>query len=104
LHHRNILAAERLMFVDWEYAGVGDPLFELAAVIGYHDLDEARRATLLAAHGGGIKPAQVAAMCLVFDCLHALWLDAAEGWNAIADDRRQALLARLAVDPADRQR
>ena len=104
LHHRNILAAERLMFVDWEYAGVGDPLFELAAVIGYHDLDANQRATLLAAHGGPFTSAQLASMSLTFDCLHALWLDAANGWQALAEDRRQALLARLAIDPAERQR
>jgi aminoglycoside phosphotransferase (APT) family kinase protein len=39
LHWRNVIAADRLWFVDWEYGGVGDPLFDLAAVVGYHDLD-----------------------------------------------------------------
>ena len=101
LHHLNIIATARLMFVDWEYAGVADPLFELAAVIGYHDLDDARRGLLLAAHGGSFAPAQLAAACLVFDCLHALWLDVAGGWAMLPDDRRQALLARLALDPAE---
>lgn len=104
LHHRNIIAAGRLMFVDWEYAGVGDPLFELAAVIRYHDLNPAERAALLTAHGGSFKPAAVDSMCLVFDCLHALWLDAADGWARLPEDRCKELLARLAIDPAERQR
>jgi thiamine kinase-like enzyme len=104
LHHLNIIAGERLVFVDWEYAGVGDPLLELAAVIGYHDLDAGQREALLAAHGGGFRSEDVVRMCLVFDCLHALWLDAANGWESLEDERRVALLARLAVDPADRQR
>ena len=43
-------------------------------------------------------------MCRVFDCLHALWLDAARGWEALEAERREALLARLAVDPAQRER
>ncbi|MCX7058474.1 MAG: phosphotransferase [Proteobacteria bacterium] len=103
LHHRNILVGERLIFVDWEYGGVGDPLFELAAIIGYHDLDEEQRAVLLAAHGGAFKPAHVAEMCLVFDCLYALWLDTACAWHTLEVGHREALLARLSIDPADRE-
>jgi thiamine kinase len=101
-HWRNQIAAERLWFVDWEYGGVGDPLFELAAVIGYHDLDAAQREWLLGAHGGGFDASEIERMCRVFDCLHALWLDAADGWNALEPERREALLARLAIDPAQR--
>jgi thiamine kinase len=102
LHWRNLIAAERLWFVDWEYGGVGDVLFELAAVIGYHDLDATGRDLLLAAHGGPFDAADVERMCRVFDCLHALWLDAANGWGALEPERREALLARLAIDPSQR--
>ncbi len=104
LHHLNLIGADPLMFIDWEYAAVGDPVFELAAVIGYHDLDLGQREALLAAHGGGYAPAHVQRMCLVFDCLHALWLDAADGWNSLAPARLAALTARLKLDPAERQR
>ena len=102
LHHRNVLAGERLMFVDWEYGGVGDPLFELAAIIGYHDLDQAQQAILLAAHGGDFRPVDVTEMCRVFDCVYALWLDAAQAWHSLEAGHREALLTRLRVDPADR--
>lgn len=104
LHHLNVLGTSPLTFVDWEYAGVGDPIFELAAVIGYHDLDLAQREALLEAHGGGFAPAHVTRMCLVFDCLHALWLDAADGWSSLGEERRAALVARLTIDPAERRR
>ena len=104
LHHLNLIGTAPLHFVDWEYAGVGDPVFELAAVIGYHDLDAEQREVLLAAHGGGFAPAHVTRMCLVFDCLHALWLDAADGWNSLSADRLAALTARLTIDPAERRR
>lgn len=102
LHHLNVIDAGRLMFVDWEYGGVGDPLFELAAVIRYHDLDAGEREVLLAAHGGTFKPKFVDDMCLVFDCLHALWLDAAGAWGSLGEIQREALLARLRIDPAER--
>ena len=104
LHHLNLLGTAPLKFVDWEYAGVGDPIFELAAVIGYHDLDLDQREALLEAHGGGFAPAHVTRMCLVFDCLHALWLDAAGGWDSLGEERRALLLARLTIDPAERRR
>ena len=104
LHHLNLIGEAPLRFVDWEYAGVGDPTFELAAVIGYHDYDAEQRELLLAAHGGDFKPAHLARMCLVFDCLHALWLDAAGGWDSLPPERREGLIARLSVDPTIRPR
>jgi thiamine kinase len=104
LHHLNMIGDAPLMFVDWEYAGVGDPTFEVAAVVGYHDYDAEQRHALLVAHGGDFKPVHVTQMCLVFDCLHALWLDAAGGWDALSPERREALIARLTVDPTIRPR
>ena len=104
LHHRNLIGVSPLRFVDWEYGGVGDPIVELAAVIGYHDFDAGQRALLLEAHGGGYDPAQVARMCLVFDCLHALWLDAADGWRTLDLEQQTALVERISVDPALRER
>lgn len=35
----NILDGERLMLIDWEYAGIGDPFFDLAVVVQHHRLD-----------------------------------------------------------------
>jgi len=104
LHHLNLIGRAPLRFVDWEYAAVGDPLFELAAVIGYHDLDAELREVLLTAYGRDLARAHLARMCLVFDCLHALWLDAAGAWGTLDAERRTALLARLAIDPAERRR
>jgi thiamine kinase len=104
LHHRNLIGAAPLRFIDWEYGGVGDPLFELAAVCGYHDYDAEQRALLLEAHGGGLDAAHAARMCLVFDCLHALWLDAADGWRTLDAPRQHALIERISIDPALRER
>jgi thiamine kinase-like enzyme len=36
----NILEADRLMLIDWEYAGVGDPYFDLAVVVQHHRLND----------------------------------------------------------------
>jgi thiamine kinase-like enzyme len=42
---------ERLCIVDWEYAGMGDPYFDLANFSINHELDEAARRDLLDAYG-----------------------------------------------------
>jgi thiamine kinase-like enzyme len=102
LHHLNILAGDVPVFVDWEYAAPGDPALDLAAYAQYHELGEGARAALLAAYGpaSGLAPAAFAGTCLLFDCLHALWLDAADAWDSLDEARRSALCKRLlSADP-----
>jgi thiamine kinase-like enzyme len=55
--HNDLLAAnfihgEQLWIVDWEYAGMGDPAFDLANFAVNNELDEAGDRELLDAHGG----------------------------------------------------
>jgi thiamine kinase len=102
LHHLNVVDAGRLVFVDWEYAAVGDPLLDLAAYACYHDLDGDARDRLLAAYAAAgpdaVRPATRTALdraCAVFDCLQALWYDAADAWSATSVETRTALLRRL---------
>lgn len=100
LHHRNlVLSGDRLLALDWEYAGPGDPAADLAAFVGYHDLGAAATRSLLAAYGpGGAElAARVLAHAWVFDCLWYGW----EGVAALAGvahdaKRRAALGVRLA--------
>jgi aminoglycoside phosphotransferase (APT) family kinase protein len=82
LHRRNLLDdGERIVAVDWEYAGPGDPAADLASCIGYHALDARSTGALLEGYGSGGAGlrARVAALSWIFDCL---WY----GWNAAAAD------------------
>jgi aminoglycoside phosphotransferase (APT) family kinase protein len=91
LHRRNLIDdGERILAVDWEYAGPGDPAADLAACIGYHALDAAAIDALLDGYGpsGGAMRARIDALGWIFDCL---WY----GWNATA------ALEGLAVDRAE---
>ena len=67
---------ERLRIVDWEYAGMGDPFFDLANFAVNHELDSAGRATLLTAYFGEV-PADAAArlelMRFMSDFREAMW-------------------------------
>lgn len=44
------------VFIDWEYAALGHPLFDLAFVIEYHALDERSKASLLTGWSGETPP------------------------------------------------
>jgi aminoglycoside phosphotransferase (APT) family kinase protein len=97
LHHRNFIDdGTRLMVVDWEYAGPGDPAADLAACIGYHDLTPSRVDALLSGYGpdDAALRARIATLGWVFGCL---WY----GWNAVAAieglPQDAALQARLAA-------
>ena len=78
MHHLNLLGtARRLWLLDWEYAGVGDPLFDLAAVCCYHDYDAALRAQVLQAYYGELSSARslrLQRLCWLFDYIRSLWL------------------------------
>jgi aminoglycoside phosphotransferase (APT) family kinase protein len=103
LHHLNVVepAAGPPVFLDWEYAGAGDPWLDLAAYCAYHDLDADARRVLLDAYGDadGDSRHRLDGAIAAFDCLQALWYDAADGWRALPPDRRDALLARLGGAP-----
>lgn len=41
---------DKLWFIDWEYSGVGDPLFDLAVVVKSHNLNAQQTSLLLSAY------------------------------------------------------
>lgn len=98
LHHLNVIGGGgRLTFLDWEYAAVGDPALDLAAWASYHDLDAPARGALREAYGttGPVSAAALERACAVFDCLEALWHDAAGTWSRVEPAHRSALIGRL---------
>jgi thiamine kinase-like enzyme len=67
---------ERLRIVDWEYAGMGDPFFDLANFSINHELGDAQREILLRAYLGDVTAAHVAALELMrfmSDFREAMW-------------------------------
>ena len=74
---QNVLEGERLMLIDWEYAGVGDPFFDLAVVVAHHRLDEKSAHGFLNAYlersasAGEIKHLEL--QCNFYACLLELW-------------------------------
>jgi aminoglycoside phosphotransferase (APT) family kinase protein len=76
LHHGNVLTADRVYFIDWEYAQVGDPLLDLACVMAYYPRAVAHGALLLSASGleeRGVTTDMLADLTSVFTLLTYLW-------------------------------
>jgi thiamine kinase len=76
LVYSNIIDSEPVRLIDWEYAAVGDPLFDLAVIVRHHHLpDRVARGFLRACLG--LQDAQTTerfnAFCDLYDLLSALW-------------------------------
>ena len=67
---------ERIRIVDWEYAGMGDPFFDLGNFSVNHDLTPVEDAILLEAYEGEVRPSRLARLALmrvVSDFREAMW-------------------------------
>ena len=66
----------RIRIVDWEYAGMGDPFFDLGNFSINHELDPDADAVLLEAYAGEVRPAElgrITLMRVVSDFREAMW-------------------------------
>jgi thiamine kinase-like enzyme len=66
----------RIRIIDWEYAGMGDPFFDLGNFSINHELEPAEDKILLVAYDGSVQPARLARLTLmrvVSDFREAMW-------------------------------
>jgi thiamine kinase-like enzyme len=66
----------RIRIIDWEYAGMGDPFFDLGNFSINHELTLDEDELLLAAYDGDVRPARLARLTLmrvVSDFREAMW-------------------------------
>jgi thiamine kinase-like enzyme len=102
----------RIRIVDWEYAGMGDPFFDLGNFSVNHSLTADEDALLLAAYDGRIRPSRAARLLLmrvVSDFREAMWGVLQQGIStldvdfvAYADEHFQRLLANAAMPGFER--
>ncbi|HEY2915730.1 MAG TPA: phosphotransferase, partial [Candidatus Limnocylindrales bacterium] len=85
----------RIRIVDWEYAGMGDPFFDLGNFAVNHELDRDGEALFLAAYdgdpGGTPRPdrlARLRLMRLVSDFREAMWGVLQQGISSLDVDFR----------------
>jgi thiamine kinase-like enzyme len=66
----------RIRIIDWEYAGMGDPFFDLGNFSINHELTPSEDEILLAAYEGEVRPSRLARLTLmrvVSDFREAMW-------------------------------
>jgi aminoglycoside phosphotransferase (APT) family kinase protein len=79
LHHGNVLTADRVYFIDWEYAQVADPMHDLACILAYYPRAVTHGGLLLEAAGldvTGATPAMLDELTNVFTLVNYLWFRA----------------------------
>jgi thiamine kinase-like enzyme len=79
----------RIRIVDWEYAGMGDPFFDLGNFSINHELTPDEDAQLLAAYDGEVRPARLARLTLmrtVSDFREAMWGVLQQGISSLEVD------------------
>ena len=73
-YHLNFLDDGSLWLIDWEYAGMGDAMYDLAGIA--YRLDSDGRDHLLTSYFGGVDPStreQLEALIPVYICWNVVW-------------------------------
>ena len=73
----NVIADPDLKLLDWEYACDNDPMFDLASLIGFHNLQSDRQSVLLKAYAGGKDSEleeRLEIQIRLYDAIQWLWL------------------------------
>jgi thiamine kinase-like enzyme len=81
----------RIRIVDWEYAGMGDPFFDLGNFSVNHELEPDQDAMLLAAYEGEVRPDRLARLTLMrvaSDFREAMWGVLQQGISTLDVDFR----------------
>lgn len=77
VHALNVVDDGVLRLIDWEYAGRGEPLFDLASICVYHSYSSAQRQHLLASYlaaPDANAASRLELCCWLFDYIRDLWM------------------------------
>ena len=93
--HNDLLAAnfiasgDRLVILDWEYAGMNDRFFDLGNLATNNELDEDAQEALLGNYFGSVTPrrrARLALMKIMSDFREAMWAVVQQGISSLDHD------------------
>lgn len=76
IHAANIVDDGRIRLLDWEYAGINSPLFDLASVCVSHRYDVTQRQALLSAYAktGEVSEELLGQACGLFSYVESQWI------------------------------
>lgn len=73
----NVIADPDLKLLDWEYACDNEPMFDLASLVGFHNLRSDRQSVLVDAYAGGRNSESLERLEIqirLYDAIQWLWL------------------------------
>ncbi len=78
VHHLNVVDRGSIRLIDWEYSGIGEPMFDLASVCVYHRYDRYEREHLMEAYlertdSSALQRLDLA--CWLFEYIRELWME-----------------------------
>ena len=83
----NIIEGQGLSLIDWEYAAIGDPFFDLATIVEHHRLDRDDVNCLLQAYFGAVhedNSGRLERYRSLYNSLQLLWLASVEKLQGLA--------------------
>jgi len=101
----NIIEEQELILIDWEYAAIGDPVFDLATLAEHHQFDQDQVDVLLSAYFGEVRSADALSLNryrLLYNYLLILWLASVEQLCGISEEQN-TLLQRARKQLNDRE-
>jgi thiamine kinase-like enzyme len=84
-----LVAGDRLVILDWEYAGMNERYFDLGNLSTNNGLDEPAQAALLEVYFGSVTPrrrARLALMKIMSDFREAMWAVVQQGISSLDHD------------------
>jgi len=98
LHAKNIIEGDELYFIDWEYAGLGNPLFDVATIFQHHQLTNEQREIFFQNYFDEINSVDrqdIYFYTQIYDLLLALWLSMLIKSTDLNPDQTQQSLIEL---------
>ncbi len=90
----NIVEGRTLVFIDWEYAAIGNPMFDLATIAEHHHFDQDKADAMLSAYFGSLREEDVRRLrCFqsLYRRLLVLWLASVEQLCGIGGEQQVQL-------------
>lgn len=91
----NIVDGRELVLIDWEYAAVGDPMFDLATIAEHHQFDQNKTGGLLEAYFGELRDKDIRRLSgyrFFYKHLLMLWLMAVEQLCGLSAEQQVQLV------------
>ncbi len=91
LNYTNIIISDGIKIIDWEYASLNNPYFDLATVINFHDLSVSEMELFLSHYGQGLNSIDLQLLKSwqqMLQYINIFWLMILQKYDTISDKEK----------------